>query len=241
MAEALLSAGVPWKQVYPMMRPTELAKGKGEPRAHKGGDKSARRRAEDIPLPESGASSEAALSDAEPPAARPRLPALLPTPKRSREAVSSEGEGGAQTAEKRSKGTISSGDESIGPADTASEGEEPRAPSPLMEVSALELLEPSGSQKAEQLQWPSRVKEAGPPRVGGWPGVPLATGELSPARRYLEGDGQAVYKIIIMERPEDAGPIQVSALWEYESRERAARVQHEMTGAGLPANIQQRL
>ena len=69
----------------------------------------------------------------------------------------------------------------------------------------------------------------------------MAPGELSPVRRYLEEEGQAVYKIIIMERPEVAGPIQVSALWEYESQEQAARVRQEMVGAGLPANVQRRL
>ena len=166
------------------------------------------------------------------------LPALLPVPKRSREEVSSGGEDGARTAEKWSKGTISSGDESIGPADTASEGEELRTPSPLMEVSALELLEPSKNQRAGQFKWPCRVREAGPRRVEGQPGIPLAPGELNPVCRYLETKGQVVYKIIIMERPEGNDPIQVSTLWEYKSQEQAEQVRREMTTACLPANVQ---
>ncbi len=85
VAEALVSAGVPWRHVYPMMRPAEPAKRKGEPGAHKGKDKAARKRAESTPLPESDTSSEAALSDAEPPTAQRGLHDLLPTPKRSRD------------------------------------------------------------------------------------------------------------------------------------------------------------
>ena len=124
---------------------------------------------------------------------------------------------------------------------SSGKGEELRTPSPPMEVSALELLEPSEKQRAEQLKWPRRVREAGPRRMGGQPGIPLALSELSPVRRYLETKGQAVYKIIIMERPEGTDPIQVSALWEYESQEQAERVRWEMTAAGLPANVQRRL
>ena len=87
-----------------MMRPAELAKRKGELGAHKGKDKAARRRAESIPLPESNMSSDAALSDVEPPKGQRGLVDPLPTPKRSREEVSSGWEERARATEKQSKG-----------------------------------------------------------------------------------------------------------------------------------------
>ncbi len=37
VAEALVSAGVPWRQVYPMMRPAEPAKRRGSPEPTRGG------------------------------------------------------------------------------------------------------------------------------------------------------------------------------------------------------------
>ena len=80
---------------------------------------------------------------------------------------------------------------------------------------------PPGAQNARRLQWPHRVKEAGLWRLNGWPGVPLAPGEMSQVHRYLEEGGRAVYKIIIMEKQASTSQIQVSAFWEYKSQDHA--------------------
>ena len=89
------------------------------------------------------------------------------------------------------------------------------------------MANPSQGGRAAAAEWPARD--------------PPGSGRDGLGPRFLDGEGQAVYKIVIMQKQAEMSRIQVSALWEYEGQDRAERAQREMTAAGLPLNVQRML
>ena len=130
--------------------------------------------------------------------ARPRRP---PVPKRSRKELSSGAEGVARASDKRKKGLISSGDESLDTEDTT--------------TVVMKGVYSGPEQRGEEKARPTLVKEAGLQQLNGRPGIPQAPGEMGRVCWFLDEGGKGVYKIIIREKQVETDWIQVSTLWEH--------------------------